>query len=137
MGCCDGANAFEHCARHLPERTCGIMPHVPMERLKVNLRETDEKMIIEAELPGFEKEDISVLLADTTVSISAQKQENSENNDGYFFRESSSQTSYQRSILLPFEVDEDQVKAYYNSGILRVDIPKPSKEDYTKNIEIN
>jgi HSP20 family protein len=137
MGCCDGAKAFEHCVRHLPQRTHGIMPHAPLGKLKVNLRETDEKMIVEAELPGFEKEDISVLLADTTLSISAQKQENSKENDGYFFRESSSQTSYQRSILLPFEIDEDQVKAYYNAGVLRVDIPKPSKEDNIKNIEIN
>lgn len=138
MGCCDGRRAFDHCTRNLPEaRFCGIMPQIPLKQIKVNLREVEDKLIVEAELPGFEKEDISVLLADTTVSISAEKLDHQEENEGYLYKESSSHAKYQRSIYLPFEVDGDQIKAYYNAGILRVDIPKPSTEEVEKNIEIN
>lgn len=138
MGCCDdGARAFAMCKSHCPSDTCEATPFLPLESLKVDLRETDDKLIIEAELPGFEHKDISVLLVDTTISISAQKQEDTQENDGYLLKETSSQTAYQRSVLLPFQVDEDQMKAYYDAGILRVDVPKPNKDNYSKQIEIN
>jgi len=113
------------------------MPQITLKQIKINLREVDDKLIVEAELPGFDKEDISVLLVDTTLSISAEKQEHQEENNGYLYKESSSHAKYQRSIYLPFEVDGDDIKAYYNAGILRVDIPKPSNEKVEKNIEIN
>lgn len=138
MGCCDGGRAFDHCAKHLPEvRYCETMSPISFKQIKVDLREVEDKLIVEAELPGFDREDISLLLADTTLSISAEKKNHQEENDGYLHKESSSYAKYQRSIYLPFEVDDKQIKAYYNAGVLRVDIPKPSSEEVEKNIEIN
>lgn len=141
MSFCDGFNALNYCTSCLPEACfCGVTPVTPqfsLEAVKVNLRETDDKLIVEAELPGFEKEDISVLLADSTLSISAERKESKEEKDDYVLKESSSETKYQRSLLLPFEADGDAIKAYYNAGILRIDIPKPADAEAGKHIEIN
>lgn len=138
MGCCDGASVFDCFSRNVPQvRFCNILPPVDFAKIKVNLRETEDKVIVEAELPGFAKEDLCLLLVDTTLSISAEKQEHQKKEDGYLLRESSSAAKYQRSIYLPFQVDGDQIKAYYNAGVLRVDIPKPSQEEAAKNIEIS
>lgn len=140
MGSCCGNSLFDfEC------RTRDIFGHpvtghlrapVSYSPIKVNLKETEDMVYVEAEVPGFEKEDISILLADTTLSISAEKKESHEHNEGYIYRESS-QTKLQRSVLLPFEVDAEKIKAYYNAGILRIDIPKnPGLQPGTE-IEIN
>lgn len=137
MGCCDGSRAFDLCTRNLPDsRFCGIKPPVDLQKIKVNLRETEDKLYVEAELPGFEKDDISILLADETLSISAEKNETSQH-EGEYIRKESSHAKYQRSILLPFEADADSIKAYYDAGVLTVDIPKPSKENIGSDIEVN
>lgn len=137
MGCCDGARAFDHCTKNLPEaRFCGIMPQLDVEPIQINLKETKDTLYVEAELPGFEKEDICILLAEHTLSISAERNKTKEFEGEYIFKETS-HTAYQRTILLPFEVDGEKVKAYYNAGILRLDISKPAPEECAEKIEIN
>lgn len=136
MGCC-GNSLFDYCTRDLFEAPfVGFRPPVAYHPVKVNVREADDMVHVEAELPGFEKEDLCVLLADNTLSISAEKQESKEHDEGYLYKEYS-HSKFQRSVYLPFEVNAEEIKAYYNAGILRVDIPKNSSAQPSTEIEIN
>lgn len=128
---------IDYCTRNLFEFPFfGFRPFAEYHPVKVNVRETDDMVHVEAELPGFEKEEISVLLVDNTLSISAEKKESKENNEGYLYKEYS-HSKFQRSVYLPFEVNAAETKAYYNAGILRVDIPKNSNAQPSTEIEIN
>ncbi len=138
MSCC-GNSPFDYFARNLFQTyPLGSFAPATYRPIKVNVRDAGDVVYVEAELPGFEKEDISILLADTTLSISAEKKvsQEEEQKEGYVYKEYS-HSKFQRSVLLPFEADAEKIKAYYNAGILRIDIPKDSDAPPSTEIEIN
>ncbi len=91
---------------------------------RVDVRETDEELIVTAELPGLEEKDFEVLLEDDVLTIKGEKRtEHGEQREGYRHAESSS-GSFRRAIPLPSEIDADAVKATYKQGVLKVVLPK-------------
>ena len=106
---------------------------------RTDIRQTDSGYLLEAELPGFKKEEIAVDIEGRTLTITAKKEESSEQKDeteGYLRRERRSGT-YSRSFRLNGIVTED-VTAAYEDGILRIDLPKkempvPEKRHLTVN----
>jgi len=104
--------------------------------IRVDIHETDTEIVLEAELPGFNKEDIEITLDDNSLTLKAnQKMESEIRRDNYLRRERRS-GSLVRSFLLPTEVDENQVKTSFKNGLLELRLRKkePSK---TKRRRIN
>ena len=103
---------------------------------KLDIIEKEDKYVINAELPGIDKEDINIEVDDGILSISAEHVEESEkvDNDKYLYRERS-QKSMSRKIYLG-EVDEENISASLKDGILEIILPKAKEEDNTKRIEI-
>jgi len=82
------------------------------------------------DLPGIEKENLSVVVHEKTVEIKAEKKEDiSEEREGYFVHERG-YVGYARSIPLPKEVIPNETRAIYNNGVLELTIKK--KESDTK-----
>ena len=106
---------------------------------KTDVMEKDGNYVLEAELPGFNKEDINVDLKDNILTISASHKEekNEEDKETKYIRKERHNTSYSRSFRVANVTHED-IKAAYNNGVLEVTFPKrdalPEKE--TKKIEI-
>ena len=106
---------------------------------KTDVMEKDGNYVLEAELPGFNKEDINVDLKDNILTISASHKEekNEEDKETKYIRKERHSTSYSRSFRVANVTHED-IKAAYNNGVLEVTFPKrdalPEKE--TKKIEI-
>lgn len=106
---------------------------------KTDVMEKDGNYVLEAELPGFNKEDINVDLKDNILTISASHKEekNEEDKETRYIRKERHSTSYSRSFRVANVTHED-IKAAYNNGVLEVTFPKrdalPEKE--TKKIEI-
>ena len=106
---------------------------------KTDVMEKDGNYVLEAELPGFKKEDINVDLKDNILTISASHNEekNEEDKNTKYIRKERHTTSYSRSFRVANVTHED-IKAAYNNGVLEVTFPKrdalPEKE--TKKIEI-
>jgi len=76
------------------------------------------------DLPGFPKEDVDIKIRDNALTITAQKKTlNEESTDKYHKRERSF-GSFQRSILLPVNADQESINATFNHGVLLVKIPK-------------
>ncbi|MFC6101653.1 Hsp20/alpha crystallin family protein [Olivibacter domesticus] len=92
----------------------------------VNLRETNDEYLVELAAPGLKKEDFKVNLEANRLSISSEFRSESEDQQGgkYTSREFSYQ-SFKRTLILPDGlVDEDGIKARYDSGLLHITIPK-------------
>lgn len=103
--------------------------------IKSDIKETETSYIVEAELPGYSKEDIGIELSEGVLTISAEtKKESEEKKDNFVRRE-----RYSGKVVRSYsfdDVDEDTVKAKYENGILSVELTKVSKKPLKKNITI-
>jgi HSP20 family protein len=82
----------------------------------------DDALLVEAHLPNFEQDDISIQVEENTLVISAQRHEKEEDKDKkYVVRESSS--SFYRRIALPKRADTEHIEAQLDEGVLKVKVP--------------
>ena len=105
--------------------------------IKTDIHETDNEYLVEAELPGIPKENIQVTYEDGVLTISGQQQIDTVDEDkkGKLIRSEHSWTSLRRQYLLE-NVKEDEIKASYWDGILKVTLPKDSNKEIKKSIPI-
>jgi HSP20 family protein len=90
----------------------------------VNIKETDKNYEIEAMIPGLKKEDIHVDIERGMLTIWGEsKSEKDEKEDG-FTRKEFSYSSFKRSFNLPENITEEDVKAKYEDGILKLSVTK-------------
>lgn len=94
----------------------------------VDIYEDADNVIVKAEIPGMNKEDISVSLTEDTVTISGKKAEEKKVEKENYFRKEIRTGSFSRSFTLPCAVDKEKVKATYKNGILEIVLPKFEKE---------
>jgi HSP20 family protein len=107
-------------------RTSSLFARPGINIPSANVREDEKEYAIELAAPGLKRDDFTLEVDNGTLTVSAQKEEKSEERkkkDGYFRREYS-YDSFSRSFVLPDNVREDEIKAQYNDGILTVSIPK-------------
>ena len=102
--------------------------------MRTDVIEKDNAYELQAELPGFNKEDIKIDLKNDTLTISASHSENNDEKDenGKYIRRERRSSSYQRSFHVEGLKPEDIV-AQYRNGVLTVNLPKkeaiPEKEE--------
>ena len=102
----------------------------------VNFFEKDGSYHVTADLPGINKEDISLTLENGFITVSGKKEFSKEEKEADYYVKESRYGSFTRSFKLPGEVHEDKVDANYKDGVLTIVLPK--KEDSkTKKIEVH
>jgi HSP20 family protein len=90
----------------------------------VDIKDVGDKYVVEADLPGISKENVTVEIGDGVLQISAeQKTETEEKEEGYLRRERGS-ISYHRRLALPDDANEESVDARLENGVLRLTIAK-------------
>ena len=105
----------------------------PRERAEINwappldIEETENGIIIRAEIPGMKKEDIKISLTGDTLCISGERRHEAEQKDRTFHRVERAYGRFMRSLVLPTDVDGSKVKAAYKDGILELSLPKSEK----------
>ncbi len=109
----------------------GLMEWRPM----VDTYEKDDAIVVNAELPGVNKEDISVDVKNNILTISGERKHEEDVNEDNYFRKERFYGKFQRSFTLPDNVDSEKVDAAYKDGVLEVKIPK-TEQGTTKKIEI-
>lgn len=103
--------------------------------IRADIRETDKEYIVEAEMPGLNKEDIIIDLNNDVLTLGADiKKEVNDEKDGYIYRERQS-GSFRRSFRVENIKNED-VKASYHNGILTVILPKSDDAAKSRRIAI-
>ncbi|MDT0622146.1 Hsp20/alpha crystallin family protein [Croceitalea vernalis] len=90
----------------------------------VNIKENDSDFVIELSVPGFQKDDFNIELDNDVLTISSDLKKVNENKDGKFTRKEFSHTSFKRAFTLPKTVDGGKINAQYESGILKLLVPK-------------
>jgi HSP20 family protein len=97
----------------------------------VDVKEEDNNLVVAAELPGIDRKDIDVTVTKDSVRIAGQKKHEEK---GYYRHESYC-GSFERTIDLPTDVDENKAEAEFSKGVLTIKLPK-SKEARQKKVEI-
>ncbi|MBO7564497.1 MAG: Hsp20/alpha crystallin family protein [Clostridiales bacterium] len=94
--------------------------------MKTDVKETDGTYELEVDLPGFKKDEINVKLEDGYMTISATKGLDTEKKDkhGKIIRQERYAGAMQRSFYVGEGVKTEDVKAKYEDGVLKLDIPK-------------
>lgn len=94
----------------------------------VNIKENADAYEVQVAAPGMEKNDFEIKLDGNLLTISSSKKDNNETKGENFTRREFSYQSFRRSFELPKDVvDQDNIQAKYENGLLKLTIPK--KED--------
>ena len=94
-------------------------------QIKLDLRESGDDYLLQAELPGVAKEDIHVDVHGKLVTLKAEiRQHDSQNKEDRALRNERYYGSVSRTVELPVEVAPDKVSARFDNGILTLQLPK-------------
>jgi HSP20 family protein len=91
---------------------------------RIDVYQTENDVILKAEIPGVSKEDLNVYVDENSIRLSGQTKRGSEFKDDNVYRTERYYGSFSRTIPLPVEVKSEQAKADYKDGILSIVVPK-------------
>ena len=107
----------------------GVSPSVDMFDKK-------DEVVVKAEIPGVEKDNISISISDNTLIMKGEmKKEEEVKEEDYYYSERS-YGSFARTLSLPAKVQADKIKASFKNGILEIRLPK-AEEAKPKEIKID
>ena len=90
----------------------------------VNILEQDHQFEIELAAPGLKKEDFNVNLDNNVLTISAEQKKSEASEDKLITRREFSYSAFSRSFTLPDTIEEEQIDANYEDGVLKLFLPK-------------
>lgn len=90
----------------------------------VNVKETEKDFEIEVAAPGLNKKDFKINVDNGVLTISSEKKEEKEQKEKDYTRKEFSYSSFSRSFTLPENVNENDIKANYQEGILKLNVAK-------------
>ena len=93
----------------------------------IDLVETGDHLVLRADLPGLEKDDVSIEVKDGVLTLAGERKAEHEAKSEGFYRVERSFGSFSRSLTLPKGVDATRVEAEFDKGVLEVRIPKPEE----------
>ena len=98
--------------------------------MKTDIRETDGSYELDVDLPGFKKDEIQASLENGYLTISAAKglDKDDKEKEGKYIRQERYAGAMSRSFYVGDEVTQDEIKAKYEDGILKLSIPKKEKK---------
>ena len=102
----------------------------------VEVRERDGNLIVNAELPGLNKEDVKVEVTNEGLVIQGERKREHEEERGGIHRSERSYGAFYRLIPLPEGANIEQAKAQFNNGVLEVQVPVPKSQEKTRQIPI-
>jgi HSP20 family protein len=101
----------------------------------VDLFEERDHLVLRAELPGMNKEDIDISLHGDVLTLSGERKEDAKFEKAETYRAERFLGRFQRTFTLPVAVDPNRVQASYRDGILTVTLPK-AEQAKPKQIEV-
>ncbi|MBZ9559626.1 MULTISPECIES: Hsp20/alpha crystallin family protein [unclassified Modicisalibacter] len=102
---------------------------------RVDLIDRDGEFVLRAEIPGVERDNLDVSIADNRVTIKGEQATTSKEEKGEYFRSEISRGTFARTLTLPGDVDPDKASASFQDGVLELILPK-LKEARRRRIDI-
>jgi len=91
---------------------------------RVDIRETDDALLVQAELPGIDKKDVHLEVKDGVLTLSGERRYEKDVKEENVHRVERAYGSFSRSFSLPSNVDANKVDANMKNGVLEVRLPK-------------
>ena len=91
---------------------------------RVDVIDREEEIVVRAEVPGVDKDNLEVTLSDNTMTLKGSTRHEEKEEKGNYYRCEISQGSFARTVALPAEVDGAKAKARFQDGLLEVTLPK-------------
>lgn len=101
----------------------------------IDIYETDTELVLEAELPGVLKENVTVTVDKDQITLKGERKFDKETQEENYHRIERSYGTFSRTFTLPGEVDASKIEAVQEDGVLRVTIPK-KPEAQPREIEV-
>jgi len=102
----------------------------------VEVREREGNLIVNADLPGLNKEDVKVEVTNEGLVIQGERKREHEEERGGIHRSERSYGAFYRLIPLPEGANIEQAKARFNNGVLEVQVPIPKSQEKNRQIPI-
>ena len=101
----------------------------------VDVKETADQIVVKAEVPGMDAQDINISVTGDVLTIKGEKKSEREEQEENYHLVERSYGSFSRSLAMPAAVDMDKIEAKYDKGVLTITCPK-KEEVKPKAIEI-
>ena len=105
-------------------------------RPPVDIYETGDGIVLKIELPGVNKDDVSVEVKDNVLTLKGERLLDPEIKDEHYYRKERSFGKFNRSFSLQESIKPDLIKASFKDGVLTVEVPRP-EEDKPKQVTVN
>jgi HSP20 family protein len=92
-------------------------------------------VVLRAELPGLERENLDVSVTQSTVTVKGETHKESREEKGDYYRSEIAHGTFSRTVALPGEIDADQAEARFHNGILELTLPK-LQEAHRRKVEV-
>ena len=102
----------------------------------VDMKEEKDRYLVQAEMPGMAKENVSIEMDGDVLKISAVKEQSSEREDGGYLTRERGSMRFHRQVVLPDNVDRDGVKARMENGVLEISLPKAAPVEGKNKIQV-
>jgi HSP20 family protein len=93
----------------------------------MDLAETEDELILTADLPGLDEDDISIEIKDGTLTLAGERKDTRQSEGRGYHRVERSFGRFSRTMSMPRGVDAESVRAHFHQGVLEVHIPKPEE----------
>jgi len=101
----------------------------------VDIYETDDEVVVKAELPEVNQKDIDIQIENNTLILRGERKLNKETKKENFHRIERAYGTFSRSFTLPGTIDQEKIRADYKDGILKISMPK-REETRPKQIKV-
>lgn len=102
----------------------------------VDIAESESEYTVVVDLPGYEREGITVTASDDSLTVRAERHEEQEFADGELLRQERTHSEVRREVALPGPVEEADASAGYQNGVLTVTLPKRHGSEGGETIEV-
>lgn len=104
----------------------------------VDIRETNEEIILTADLPDVSEESLDVRIDEDLLTLKAERQLEKEPKESNFLHRERAYGAFHRSFELPKSIDPDKINAKYDRGVLRIALPKrPDEQKTSRRIDVH
>ncbi len=93
----------------------------------IDVAEDENSILVRAEVPGCNAEDINISVYGNTLTISGEKKLSEEKKEKGYYHVESSYGSFRRELTLPTDVESDKIDATCKDGVLSISLPKAAK----------